>query len=191
MAGNIVFIGIKHCGKSTHGKLLAARLKRRFLDTDELLSDYCMREYGMSAEEASPRAVMSKHGEVFFRRAEAAMIREVLQEYSSEEKEPVVISLGGGVPSNKFLSSDEVKALGTLVNLIVDPEIAYSRIASGGIPPFLAGDDPHGKFLKLSAERMSLYAELADVQVNIACDMSAECLNEKIYEQLLRDSFLR
>jgi shikimate kinase len=145
----------------------------------------------MSAEEAAPRAVMSKHGEEFFRCAEAAMIREVIQKYSAANSEPVVISLGGGVPDNRFLSANEVKSLGVLVNLIVDPEVAYSRIAANGIPPFLAGDDPHGKFLELAAARMERYAQLADVQINIDQDISAECLSKKIYEQLLSDGFVR
>ena len=50
MSRNIVFLGIKHCGKSTHGKLLAERLNRRFLDTDDMLSEAYMKKFSLLSE---------------------------------------------------------------------------------------------------------------------------------------------
>ena len=95
MARNIVFLGIKHCGKSTHGKLLAARLKREFFDTDDLLVAYYRKKYSPDTEDISPRWIMRQHGEEFFRRTEAETVLEFLQNNPAGVS---VLALGGGVP---------------------------------------------------------------------------------------------
>lgn len=187
MARNIVFLGIKHCGKSTHGKLLAARLKREFFDTDDLLVAYYRRKYSPDTEDISPRWIMRQHGEEFFRRTEAETVLEVLQNNPAGGS---VLALGGGVPENRFLTPQNIKSLGVLVHLLVDPEIAYSRVLAGGLPPFLAGEDPHGKFMDMARARMQKYSLLADLQINIPADTGADHLNNLIFEQLVKNGFL-
>ena len=95
----VVFIGIKHCGKSTQGKLLAQKLQRKFYDSDELLSAEYMIRYAAAREESSPRAIMVRHGEEFFRRFEADVIRKIL---NGSVDNVGVLALGGGVPVNPF-----------------------------------------------------------------------------------------
>ena len=148
MSRNIVFLGIKHCGKSTHGKLLAERLSRRFLDTDDMLSEAYMKKFSCAAGDATPRAIMKKHGEDFFRRFEAEVIQEYLH---GNQKNGDVLALGGGVPCNEYLTTEELKQLGVLLHLAIPADTAFKRIAAGGIPPFLQGEDPFGNFLKLYA----------------------------------------
>lgn len=190
MARNIVFLGIKHCGKSTQGRLLAGRLQRQLLDTDDMLTAYYMQKYGQASGDSTPRAIMQKHGEEFFRRLEAETIKAFLAQSVQAEK-PCVMSLGGGVPCNAFLTGKEVKSLGVLVHLVIDPETAFSRIAAGGIPPFLAGDDPHRKFMLLAGERMQLYNRIADINVQIPPDPVAGEVSDFIYQQLVKNGFVQ
>ena len=178
----VVFIGIKHCGKSTQGKLLAQKLQCEFKDSDELLSAEYMIQYAASREEAAPRAIMLRHGEDFFRRFEADVIRKIL---NSSVDNACVLALGGGVPDNPFLCSAELKKLGVLVYLDVAPRLAFERIAAGGIPPFLAGEDPRGKFMNLFEKRTPRFREIADITVKVPAEPVAEDLCGVIYKELV------
>lgn len=184
---NTVFLGIKHCGKSTQGKLLAQRLQQKFFDSDELLSEAYMRKYAADSAEAAPRAIMQKHGEEFFRRFEAEVIRNFLAQKSDQR---AVLALGGGVPCNDFLTTEELKALGVMVYLDIAPEEAYKRIAAGGIPPFLAGGDPWKKFQEMYNKRVPRYKVLADVTIRVTADPVPEELNETIFQHLQAEGLL-
>ena len=177
----VVFLGVKHCGKSTQAGLLAKKINAPLLDSDELLQNRYSREYAASAEDSTPRAVMKRHGEEFFRKFEAAVLRDFL---SSNQYDNCVLSLGGGAADNAFLTTEDLKKLGTLIYLKIDPEVAYKRIAAGGIPPFLAGDDPHGKFMQICQKRMPRCEELADLIVDVAEYSNAEALSEAILRKL-------
>ena len=155
----IVFLGIKHSGKTTQGKLLAAAWGVPFADSDELLARRYRECYGAAR---SVREIMTAHGAEFFRRLEASVVS---AECRGENR---VLALGGGVPVNPFLDAGKIKALGFLVWLDVDAESAFARIAAGGIPPFLAGDDPHETFMKQYRERAARYRELADWRLQVA-----------------------
>lgn len=184
---NTVFLGIKHCGKSTQGMLLAKRLNRAFIDSDTVLTETYMARYRCAAVEAAPRAIMQKHGEEFFRKFEAEVMRQLI---ADKDSAPTVLALGGGVPDNPFLEIIELKKLGTMVYLEVAPEVAFKRIAAGGIPPFLAGDDPYGKFQELYKKRSPRYEALADLTVKVEPGTAAPELNEKIYQLLKSRNFL-
>ena len=177
----VVFLGVKHCGKSTQAALLAQKLNAVLLDSDELLKAKYASEYSVSIEDAAPRAIMKRHGEEFFRRFEAGVIRDFLQ---NKPEGLCVLALGGGVADNAFLTASEIKELGFLVYLKIEPEIAYKRIVAGGIPPFLAGDDPHEKFLQICRKRMPRCGELADLIVEIKLDGDPEDLAANIFAQL-------
>ncbi|MBO5722119.1 MAG: hypothetical protein J6S19_03285 [Lentisphaeria bacterium] len=178
---NTVFLGIKHCGKSTQGMLLAKRLNWKFIDSDTVLTEVYMTRYKTGAGDAAPRAVMKRHGEEFFRKFEAEVMQMLIADNDSA---PAVLALGGGVPDNPFLEISELKKLGTMVYLEVAPEEAFKRIAAGGIPPFLAGDDPFGKFQELYQKRSPRYEALADLTVKVEPGTAAPELNEKIYQLL-------
>ena len=60
---NIIFVGVKHCGKSTQGRLLARRLQLPFADTDELIAQTYAAENGVPLADAQPRRIVQKHGE--------------------------------------------------------------------------------------------------------------------------------
>lgn len=80
---NIVLVGMSGCGKTTVGKLLADRLGKAFVDTDEQL----IKVFGKSIAE-----VFRDDGEKAFRAAE----REVVEALSKQNG--LVIATGGGAP---------------------------------------------------------------------------------------------
>lgn len=78
---NIVLIGMPASGKSTVGKILADRMSRELIDTDELIE----KRAGMSIPE-----IFDKLGEGYFRDLESLVIKEVSSMVG------VIISTGGG-----------------------------------------------------------------------------------------------
>ena len=79
---NVVLIGMPSSGKSTVGKLLAARMGRAFVDTDDLI----VQTMGKSIPE-----IFSEVGESGFRKIESQVIREQVS-----QKHATVIATGGG-----------------------------------------------------------------------------------------------
>lgn len=82
---NIILIGLPGSGKTTVGRLLAARLGKTFFDADEWLENW---------EQTTIRELFLR-GEAVFREAEARTIVRL----SSEDN--VVIATGGGVVKKK------------------------------------------------------------------------------------------
>jgi shikimate kinase len=80
--GHIYLIGFSGSGKSTVGKLLAARLQRRFTDVDQLIEQQTSRTIPQ---------VFLEEGERYFRDMESACIEAV-----AECVRPQVVALGGG-----------------------------------------------------------------------------------------------
>ena len=83
---NIVLIGMPASGKTTVGKILAKRLNRQFIDTDDIIT--------LRAKKPIPR-IFEEDGEEYFRAIET----EVIKECSSMTG--TVIATGGGAVLNK------------------------------------------------------------------------------------------
>lgn len=79
---NIVLTGMPGAGKTTVGRLLAARLGRPFWDTDQLITERAGR---------TPAEIIAEDGEPAFRDLEAAVIREQIAPLTG-----AVIATGGG-----------------------------------------------------------------------------------------------
>lgn len=83
---SIIFIGFMGVGKTTIGKLMAKKLYREFVDSDEEIE----KEFGMP-----PTKIFETYGEKKFREKEQSLIVEL-------SKQPLkVISLGGGAFLNE------------------------------------------------------------------------------------------
>lgn len=78
---NIVLVGMPGCGKSTAGKLLAQKLGRDFIDTDSLI---------VENEKMPIPEIFEKHGEEYFRNAEAKAVAE------AGKLSGKIIATGGG-----------------------------------------------------------------------------------------------
>jgi shikimate kinase len=151
---HVVLVGMMGSGKSTVGKRLAKRLHRPFVDADHDLE----RRLGRTIGE-----MFADDGEEAFRRAEADHLRRLLA-----AEAPHVVAAGGGVvlrPENRArLRADDV----TVVWLRATPAFLASRVEAKPHRPLLGdGAATPSLFERLDAERRDLYAEVADVTVDV------------------------
>ena len=150
MGKALIFCGIKHCGKSTLGKALAALLKVPFTDTDELLEE---------KHQCSCRELFKQKGEEEFRRLES----ELLSALPPADKVEI-ISLGGGALL-KDANFPILQRLGSIIWIDVDDITAFERISRNGLPPFLAdAPDPFAEFRKRNALRRQLFEKAASLR---------------------------
>ncbi len=140
---NIIFTGFMGTGKTTVGKLLAEKLDRDFIDTDELIEE----RQGLSIPE-----IFDKLGESSFRQMEADIARELGQ------KEGLVISTGGRL----MLDPANVAALsanGRVFCLVATPQEILSRIEGDTEHhrPLLDVPNPGEQIVELLQERKKGY----------------------------------
>ncbi len=138
---NLVLVGFMGSGKTTIGRMAAAELGLRFVDTDHSIEE---RE-GMSVAQ-----LFEKKGEEVFRDIEAGVMRELAAQ------DGLVIATGGGVvlrPAN----IDALRRTGVLVHLRVDAATAHARTRGHPHRPLLQGDDPEGKIRALLKARQPMY----------------------------------
>ncbi len=83
---NVVLIGMPACGKTTVGRIIADRLSRELVDTDEEIQ----KQYG-----STPSQIITNQGEAAFRDIES----EVIQRLSV--RQGIVIATGGGAVLRK------------------------------------------------------------------------------------------
>ena len=144
MLQNIILTGFMGTGKTTVGRILAAKLGRPFLDVDELIVE-------MEGKEIP--TIFSESGEEYFRQLET---RAISQAISGEAK---VISTGGGAlltPKNREM----MQAGGFLLCFTASPTEIINRLGQGKGRPLLQGENALSKVRELLKERSPLYAEV-------------------------------
>ncbi|MFO7850435.1 MAG: shikimate kinase [Spirochaetia bacterium] len=150
----LILMGLKHCGKSTLGSMLAETLALPFYDLDKLiLKDISAEGY------SSVRGLYRTAGRSKFQEYELSAAKKLAD---IMDRGPVAAALGGGTVENeeamRLLSS---RAL--LLYLRVDEEELFRRITASGLPPFLDGEkSPKELFTELYARRRILYEKTAD-----------------------------
>jgi shikimate kinase len=159
---NVVLLGMKHCGKSTVGRALAARRGASFYDTDELVEQLHARQFG---QRLTFREIYRQRGAAFVENLEADAVAQLARQLA-DTGESAVVALGGRTPLNP-LAADDVGRLGSAVWLDVEPEELLRRILAGGVPAFLDPADPEGSFYELYDQRRPGYDAAADVTVNL------------------------
>lgn len=140
----IVLSGFMATGKSTVGKLVAARLGLPFVDTDDLVA---------ADGGASTGELFAREGEARFREREARLVPPLVA-----GGEPRVIALGGGaitIPRLRHLLLETA----TVVTLEASPEEIVARVASLSERPNLAAASPRQRTEDLLALRRAAYAE--------------------------------
>ena len=145
--GNIVLIGFMGCGKTTVGTALAKRTGRSLLDVDS----YIEREAGCSI-----RQIFADKGEAYFRQLETDTLRKLNLSLSL-----TVISTGGGLPMRQE-NAQELRKLGTVIYLDVEPGEVINRLSGDTTRPLLQGDDVAEKVNRLMSERRPVYESEAD-----------------------------
>lgn len=142
----LALAGYMGAGKSVVGRRTAARLGWPFVDADRAIEEAA----GMTIPE-----IFSKRGELWFRRTEEDVIREIVQ-----RPEPGVIALGGGALGSAR-TQDLLRRRAWVVWLRVSPDVAWRRVEGSDRP--LAQD--RERFEKRAAEREPVYRASADLEV--------------------------
>ena len=171
---NIVLIGYRCCGKTSTGRLLADKLGRQFIDTDDLI----IQNAGCNIDE-----IVSRYGWQHFREIERSVVKDI----SSMGNH--VIATGGGV----ILNGENIKHLktnGFIIWLYTDISTIKKRMnedkTSPENRPSLTGDDPSDEIKKVLEQRNPLYLKASDLSIdttNTEIDKVAEMIVEKMRKQ--------
>ena len=147
---SVVLVGMMGAGKTTVGRLLARRLKLRFIDADQELERRC----GVKVP-----LIFDIEGEAGFRAREAQLLAELTA------LDGVVLGTGGGAV---LLDENRrrLAARGTVVYLRATPEDLYERVKHDRNRPLLATPDPLARLRELHAQRDPLYRGIADLVVD-------------------------
>jgi shikimate kinase len=123
MGDNVVLVGFMGAGKSSVGRILARRLGRCFVETDEMIT----------ATEGRPiPEIFAERGEAHFRALEDEAVRLLAL------KRGDVIATGGGLPCRDG-RIEALRAIGTVVWLSGEFASLYERALRGGDRPMLHG----------------------------------------------------
>jgi shikimate kinase len=123
MGDNVILVGFMGAGKSSVGRLLARRMGRCFVETDDMIT---------AGEGRSIPAIFAERGEAYFRSLEEETVR-LLALKSGD-----VIATGGGLYCREG-RPEALRALGTVVWLSGDFDVLYERARRMGERPMLAG----------------------------------------------------
>lgn len=145
---HIVLVGPMGAGKSSIGRLLAARYQRAFVDLDAWIEA----EAGTTIN-----SIFTNEGERAFRLRESSALTAALARI-----EPSVIATGGGAVLDAG-NRRTMSAAGAVVYLQVQPAMQMQRLAGDGSRPLLATSDPLQRLAELQALREPLYREVADM----------------------------
>jgi shikimate kinase len=123
MGDNVILVGFMGAGKSSVGRLLARRLGRCLVETDDMIT---------AREGCSIPEIFAQRGEAHFRALEEETVR-LLALKSGD-----VIATGGGLPCREG-RPEALRALGTVVWLRGDFDALYERAQRAGARPMLTG----------------------------------------------------
>ena len=149
----IVLVGLMGAGKTSVGRLLAARLGREFADADDEVA---------AAAGCSVEDIFSRYGEAAFRDGERRVMARLLG------RRRAVIAAGGGA-FNDPGTREAVRREGVSVWLRADLDLLLGRVSRRGGRPLLAAGNERAVLERLMAERAPFYAE-ADVTVDVGSE---------------------
>ena len=158
---NIVLIGMPASGKSTVGNMLAEKLGKKFVDTDEIITE----KIKMSIKD-----FFAEYGEEEFRKIECEVIRELSAENS------LIIATGGGA----VLRQENISALKYNGKTYFIDRPIEKLIPTESRP--LSSDREAIK--KRHEERYGIYCGCCDVHIDADCE--AEAVAKKILENFFK-----
>ena len=149
---HIVLVGMMGAGKSSVGRILAHRLDRPLLDSDEMVEQRTGR---------TVREIWADGGEPAFRALETEVLADALH-----SDQPSVVAAAGGVVLSEanrgLLQSSDAH----VVWLLADVEVLLQRVRNGMHRPLL-DEDPEGALRAMFDTRAGLYKEVADAIVSV------------------------
>ena len=165
---NVALIGFMGSGKSSVGRVLARKLKKDFVDVDNLIE----KKAGKSIAH-----IFKKDGEPAFREIERTVTAEVARQAGQ------VIACGGGVVLNKS-NTNALRKTAVLVYLKASEGDVRKRVSSTkGKRPLLANTKDARSIEVLMAERRPLYEGAADITLDTS-RLGIEAAADRIIERL-------
>ena len=147
---NIVLIGYRGTGKSTLGKIVAARLNRQLISTDQEI----VRRTGSSIPD-----IVAAHGWDYFRDVETAVCQDLAG------RDNLVIDTGGGAILRQQ-NVDVFKRNGRLIWLTASVDTIAARIGGETQRPSLTGTKSHVDEIRdVLCERVPKYQAAADLTI--------------------------
>jgi len=147
--GNIILVGMMGAGKTTVGRLLAGRLHKLFVDTDQEIE---------ARTGVGIPVIFEVEGEAGFRKREAQVLDDITAQTNC------VIATGGGV-----VTSPESRALlaqrGVTIYLAANLHDLWLRTRHDRNRPLLQVRDPRGRIAELLTLRDPLYRQVADIVI--------------------------
>ena len=172
----IILIGMKGCGKTTLGTLLAAKLQIPFIDSDTEIEKTHKRDRG---EAISFREIFKQYGEQYFRALDTRTLKHIAQELGNTD---FVFACGGQTPLQEE-NQEILSGLGQIIYLEVEKAVLLKRILAQGTPAFFPyPDDPEKSLDELLTERLPLYKKLAGVTIDISEGTSEELIHSIMAE---------
>ena len=130
---HLFLTGFMATGKSKIGRILAERLGRAFVDTDDLI----VAEAGKDIPE-----IFAEAGEAAFRRIEHACV------VRASRMPPAVIALGGGAITQDA-NWEVIRDTGVCLCLRASPQTIFDRVSRSEERPLLAGLDDAARLAKI------------------------------------------
>ncbi|MBC7772988.1 MAG: AAA family ATPase [Pyrinomonadaceae bacterium] len=173
----VILIGLRGSGKTTVGRLVAARGRCRFVDLDTLTPT--------TLGCATVAAAWSQHGEPRFREAELTALRSVMSETS-----PCILALGGGTPTAPGAADllNRARSAGArIIYLRATPSELSARLLTSDNThrPSLTGLPSASieEITRVHQARDALYLSLADLVVEVG-GLSTQEVADAILEKI-------
>lgn len=150
MQPNLVLIGFMGTGKTSVGRLIAAKLRFQFVDLDALIAERARLEIP---------EIFARHGEAYFRDLETGALE------SCGHLTRTVFATGGGIvlrAHNRLL----LRELGFVVQLTATEEVIFERVSRNAHRPLLQTDDPRATISEMIGARRLLYEEAAQLTID-------------------------
>ena len=198
-AAPLVLLGLSHAGKTTVGKLLAARLHGLFYDTDDIITQrtgctprQLCRQAGLAALHAAEAAVLSECARLWHGTRGTAPNRTA----HDAEAQPVVIASGGGICDNQDAAA-ALSAIPHRLFLYTEEAALFSRLTrdarrAGFYPAFL-GFLPAAQYAKaaqlfsqLYARRTTRYRALCTMCIDTR-GLNCELIADRLFAELTDD----
>lgn len=160
---HVVLIGLMGVGKTTVGRLLAARLHWSFWDNDEALQ---------AATGATAAELQKQCGQSALHETEDRLLREALR-----TQVPTVFAAAGSVVLNPALLRGALVVWLRMSTAMEERNIARSGQRHRPLPV-----DAAATLERMSADRYALYTTAADVIADVGTDPASTC--ERVFEAI-------
>lgn len=176
----IVLIGMKSCGKTTTGQVLAYQLGIKFIELD---SEIEKSHFKIKNERLTFREIYKKYGQVYFRTLETNVLIKLAKRLRNTS---FIFACGGGTPMVKK-NREILSNLGKIIFLDVDKKTLLRRIIKNGIPAFFHyQNDPKRSLEELFKKRSPVYKKMTTITIKVNDENPGEIV-DKILKEIKND----